>query len=300
MILNGLLNDLSLLIDNLFGFRGSSGYILIFVVVFIGHRVMNSSSNPSHSKLTEYEEEEEEQEIEPPRNFTSKQLLYFDGEKDEKTEEDKPVYLSINGKVFDVSGGRNFYGPDGPYANFAGKECGVALAKMSFENEHLNDLAGCKSLNFGEKEELDGWVDKFTYYRCYPIKGRLIADEDLNSLANRILAREDLSKCTGGDGEEIPEGYAASPIYIGAGDKVFDASFGGMEFYGPGGGYNKFAGRDISRALAKMSFNPEDLEDANVEDLNEKQLKVLEDWINTYEVKKCYPIVGRLGKGRRT
>jgi len=71
-------------------------------------------------------------------------------------------------------------------------------------------------------------------------------------------------------------------------------------FLGPGGGYNKFAGRDISRALAKMSFNPEDLEDANVEDLNEKQLKVLEDWIKTYEVKKCYPIVGRLGKGRRT
>ena len=127
---------------------------------------------------------------------------------------------------------RSFYGPDGPYANFAGKECGIALAKMSFDDEHLNDLAGCENLNFGEKEELDGWVEKFTYYRNYPVKGRLVGDAYLVSLANRILTNEDLSENTGINKEDIPKGYAASPIYIGAGNKVFDASFGGVEFYG--------------------------------------------------------------------
>jgi membrane-associated progesterone receptor component len=202
-------------------------YILILLLVLIGYKVMNSSNEP-----TKVEEEEEEKEIDPPRNFTQKQLIYFDGKKDEKTKEEKPVYLSVNGIVFDVSDGRSFYGPDGPYENFAGHECGVALAKMSFETEHLDDLKGCKDLNFGEKEELDGWVEKFTYYRHYPVKGRLIAEDDLNSLADRILTSDDLSKYTGDDGEEIPEGYAAPPIYIGAGDKVFDASFGGAEFYG--------------------------------------------------------------------
>lgn len=65
---------------------------------------------------------------------------------------------------------------------------------------------------------------------------------------------------------------------------------------GPKGGYNKFAGNDISRALAKMSFNPEDLENTNTDDLEEKQVKVLNDWIKTYEEKKKYPIVGNLGK----
>jgi len=287
-------NDISLWIDDLFGFRGSSGYILILFIVYIGHKVMNSSTEPLSSK----EEEEESPEVEPLRNFTSKQLVYFNGREDEKMGGDKPVYLSVNGTVFDVSDGRNFYGPDGPYESFAGRECGVALAKMSFDEEHLDDLAGCKNLNVGEKDDLDGWIEKFTYYRNYPVKGRLIADEKLNSFANRILTLEDLSKHKGGDGEEIPEGYAAAPIFIGVGDKVYDASFGGVEFYGPGGGYNRFAGRDISRALAKMSFNPEDLENSSVEDLSEKQKKVLEDWIKTFEDKKCYPIVGRLGKSK--
>ncbi len=106
---------------------------------------------------------------------------------------------------------------------------------MSFDERHLNDLRGCKDLTFGEKNELEGWIDKFTYYRNYPIKGKLIAEEDLMALASRTLTREDLSQHTGAEGEEIPEGYAAAPIYIGAGGKVFDVSFGGIEFYGKWG-----------------------------------------------------------------
>jgi len=293
MTANGFLYDISHWIDQTTGVRGSLGYIFIFLLALIGHKIMNSSKEPDIGSTASKEEEEEEKE--PPRNFTTKQLVYFNGEKDDKTREDKPVYLSVNGSVFDVSEGRNFYGPDGPYASFAGRECGVALAKMSFDTEHLDDLAGCKDLNYGEKDELDNWIYKFTYLRNYPVKGRLVADEYLKSLAGRTLTRDDLSKQKG-DAEDIPEGYTAAPIYIGAGNKVFDASFGGVEFYGPSGGYNKFAGNDISRALAKMSFNPEDLADSNTDDLSEKQIKILDDWIKTFEVKKGYPIVGNLGK----
>ena len=65
---------------------------------------------------------------------------------------------------------------------------------------------------------------------------------------------------------------------------------------GPRGGYNKFAGRDISRALAKMSFDPQDLADTHTDDLSDKQKKVLDDWIKTFEDKKGYPIAGNLGK----
>lgn len=293
MTTNGFLEDISQWIERTTGIQGSLGYIVILLLVFIGHRMMNSSSEPVAD--TTPAEEEEEEKVDPPRNFTAKQLVYFNGENDERTGEVKPVYLSVNGTVFDVSSGRSFYGPDGPYASFAGRECGVALAKMSFDTEHLDDLAGCKKLNHGEAFELDNWISKFTYYRNYPIKGRLVPDESLKSLEGRTLTQEDLTN-NNGEGEEMPEGYAAVPIYIGAGNKVFDASFGGVEFYGASGGYNKFAGKDISRALAKMSFNPADLENSNTDDLTEKQLKVLDDWINTFEVKKGYPIVGVLGK----
>jgi len=293
MAANSFLEDIKEWLDHTTGIRGSLGYIVIFLLVFVGHTIMNSWSEQDVSALKE--EEEEEEEMDPPRNFTSKQLVYFNGKEDERTGEEKPVYLSINGTVFDVSSGRNFYGPDGPYANFAGRECGVALAKMSFDTKHLDDLDGCKELNYGEKDELDGWISKFTYHRNYPIKGRLVSDEYLKSLAGRTLTKEEVSKHKG-DGEEIPEGYATAPIYIGAGNKVFDASFGGVEFYGPKGGYNKFAGNDISRALAKMSFDPNDLARSEIDDLTEKQKKVLDDWINTFEGKKNYPIVGNLGK----
>jgi len=222
-----------------------------------------------------------------------KQLMYFDGKKDEKTEEVKPVYLSLNGTVFDVTEGKDFYGPGGPYELFAGHECGVALAKMSFDAEYLDDVAGCKCLNFGEKEQLEEWISKFQHYRCYPVKGRLIPDSDLPD-PNKILSADELTK-NNGEGE-IPEKYATAPIYVGAGGKVYDVSFGGVTFYGKGCSYNAFAGRDASRALALMSLDPKDANNPDISDLSEKQIKVLNDWVKTFEERKLYPIVGTLEK----
>lgn len=199
----------------------------------------------------------------------------------------------MKGIVFDVSEGRDFYGPGGAYEIFAGHECGVALAKMSFDKEYIGDLSGCDSLNFGEKSELDGWIEKFQYYRSYPIKGRLVPDELIPS-ADRTLSKEELAKYNGS--VDAPEGYATAPIYVGAGGKVFDMSFGGVIFYGPGGSYHQFAGVDASRALAKMSFDPKDIENPTTGDLTEKEKKVLDDWIKTFEERKHYPCVGLLEK----
>lgn len=257
---------------------------------------MNSSSHSTKQQQQHATgpKEQDEDEPDPPRNFTAAQLRYFDGTKDAKTGDLKPVYLSLNGTVFDVSEGRDFYGAGGPYELFAGRECGVALAKMSFDTKYLNDLEGCTtSLNHGERMELENWIEKFTHYRRYPILGRLVPDDMLPS-PNRIVSKEELA-INDGSGK-VPEGYAAAPIYLGAGDKIYDASFGGVSFYGPGCAYNRFAGRDASRALAKMSFEPEDTENPDVSDLTEKELKILSDWIKTFEERKQYPVVGRLIK----
>jgi len=244
------------------------------------------------------EEEEEEEDPDPPRNFTMKQLRHFDGKVDEKSDELKAVYLSVGGTVFDVSNGRDFYGPDGPYEMFAGRECGAALATMSFDESLLDDLSACDTLGAGDKVELESWLEKFEHYRCYPIKGKLVPDAKLPS-PDKTISIEELEKYDGNN-KDVPKGdhagYATYPIYVGALDKVYDMSFGGVEMYGKDGPYNRFAGRDVSRALALMSFDPKDVENTDITDLAEKQVKVLKDWMKTFEEKKGYPVVGRLDK----
>jgi membrane-associated progesterone receptor component len=164
---------------------------------------------------------------------------------------------------------------------------------MSFDTEHLDDLDGCKTkLNFGERTELDNWIVKFRDYRNYPILGRLVV-----SLPDptRVWTASEL-RSFNGSSSTVPEGYATTPIYIGADDKVYDVSFGGVIFYGPGGPYHVFAGRDATRALALMSLDVKDVENSSIEDCTEKQLKTMKDWIKTFEDRKQYPIVGRLKK----
>ena len=48
-------------------------------------------------------------------------------------------------------------------------------------------------------------------------------------------------------------------------------------FYGPGGPYALFAGRDASRALALMSFDQSDLT-GNLDGLSAAEMEVLQDW----------------------
>ncbi|XP_009363414.1 probable steroid-binding protein 3 [Pyrus x bretschneideri] len=82
----------------------------------------------------------------------------------------------------------------------------------------------------------------------------------------------------------------SKPIYVALKGRVFDVT-DGKSFYGPGGPYEMFAGKDASRALAKMSKNDEDIT-ASLEGLTEKEIGVLADWEKKFEAK--YPVVGRV------
>lgn len=60
-------------------------------------------------------------------------------------------------------------------------------------------------------------------------------------------------------------------------------------FYGPGGPYALFAGKDASRALAKMSFEPQDLT-GDISGLGPFELDALQDW--EYKFMSKYVKVG--------
>jgi membrane-associated progesterone receptor component len=88
-----------------------------------------------------------------------------------------PVYLSVHGRVFDVTSGRNFYGPNGPYANFAGRDASRGLACGSFDEEMLTkDLDGpldtLEDLGAAEMEAMKGWEERFE--EKYLVVGRLV------------------------------------------------------------------------------------------------------------------------------
>lgn len=62
-------------------------------------------------------------------------------------------------------------------------------------------------------------------------------------------------------------------------------------FYGPGGNYSLFAGKDATRALALMSFDPKDLT-SNIDGLSSDALDVLQDW--EYKFMEKYVKVGQI------
>lgn len=106
------------------------------------------------------------------RTFTPTTLRPYNGN------ENAAVYLAVRGKVFDVSPGRNFYGPGGPYENFAGRDASRGLACGSFDEDMLTkDLNGpldtLQGLGQEEFQALQDWEDKFS--EKYLIVGRLVA-----------------------------------------------------------------------------------------------------------------------------
>ncbi|KAJ5584506.1 uncharacterized protein N7459_004306 [Penicillium hispanicum] len=109
------------------------------------------------------------------RTYTPKTLIEFNGEND------KPVFLAVRGRVFDVTPGRNFYGPGGPYENFAGRDASRGLAHQSFDEEMLTkDLSAplddLKDLDADQLENLQSWEERFS--EKYLVVGKLVAEGD--------------------------------------------------------------------------------------------------------------------------
>lgn len=96
------------------------------------------------------------------------------------------------------------------------------------------------------------------------------------------LTIEELSKCNGMD--------PYRPLLVAIRGKIFNVSRG-VEFYGPGKAYGVYAGKEISRALGKMSLDEADC-NGELGDLTEKQMTVLAQWEEKFT--KKYPVVGEI------
>jgi len=76
-----------------------------------------------------------------PLLLTSEQLALFNG-----SDPEKPIYLAINGTVFDVTEGRHTYGPGGSYEVFAGRDATRAFVTGCFLEDRTSDLRGAEEI----------------------------------------------------------------------------------------------------------------------------------------------------------
>ncbi|CAL5185622.1 unnamed protein product [Lathyrus oleraceus] len=100
--------------------------------------------------------------------ITETELRLYNG-----SDKSKPILISVKGQIYDVSEGRNFYGPGGSYTMFAGKECSRALALLSFKPQDIN--GNLEGLDESELTILEDWEYKFI--EKYPKVGRLVSEE---------------------------------------------------------------------------------------------------------------------------
>uniref|UniRef100_A0A0A9YZJ6 Neuferricin n=1 Tax=Lygus hesperus TaxID=30085 RepID=A0A0A9YZJ6_LYGHE len=96
--------------------------------------------------------------------FTKEDLATYDGT------QKRDLYLSVLGKVYDVSKGRQYYGPGESYHGFVGKDASKAFVTGDFSTGGLSD--DVDSLHTSELEGLIHWVE--LYEKNYPYKGKLI------------------------------------------------------------------------------------------------------------------------------
>lgn len=111
------------------------------------------------------------------KNYTPKTLAPFDGKDGGR------ILLAIMGTVFDVSAGKSFYGPDGMYGNFAGRDASRGMAKQSFEpdvltptDEPIDKLTDLKPEDI---DNMKAWYDHFS--NKYIVCGKLVENDDVQA-----------------------------------------------------------------------------------------------------------------------
>jgi len=104
------------------------------------------------------------------RDMTLSELRKYDG-----SQPDGRILVAVNSKIFDVTKGKRFYGPGGPYYSFAGHDASRALAMFQTDlvKEEYDDLS---DLNSVQMESIREWEAQLA--DKYDFVGRLIKPGD--------------------------------------------------------------------------------------------------------------------------
>ncbi|XP_011306479.1 membrane-associated progesterone receptor component 1-like [Fopius arisanus] len=134
--------------------------ILVGVIAFLVYKIFKSKTRdetpaPAYKELPRIR-----------RDFTVEELKKYDGKGP-----DERILVAVNGSVYDVTRGRRFYGPDGPYAAFGGRDASRGLATFSVVpgKDEYDDLS---DLNTTEMNSILEWEEQFK--ERYDYVGKLL------------------------------------------------------------------------------------------------------------------------------
>ncbi|KAL7747248.1 hypothetical protein RI367_007459 [Sorochytrium milnesiophthora] len=141
------------------------GNVLAAAVLFLGGSYLITGSWLWGYKLPSAQRIKRKLMPDKELNLTPEELRQYDG-----TDPSKPIYLAVMGDVFDVTEGREYYGPGGGYSFFAGRDAGRAFVTGCFQTHLTPDVRG---LSEGELKEIDNWRSFYQTHDKYFYVGKV-------------------------------------------------------------------------------------------------------------------------------
>ncbi|CAH2063657.1 unnamed protein product, partial [Iphiclides podalirius] len=135
--------------------------ILVAIIVYLLYKILKSH----------FDGDEPVAPPPPPMPKLRKDLTVAELKKYDGTGPDGRVLLAVNGVIFDVTRGKRFYGPGGPYSAFAGKDAtrGLATGQVAADDKEYDDVS---DLTADEVASAKEWEEQFR--EKYDIVGRLL------------------------------------------------------------------------------------------------------------------------------
>lgn len=181
--------------------------VLVGVITLLVYKIFRSQRQPAAGPPPEPE---------LPRlrsDFTVAELLQYDGK-----QPDGRVLVAVNGSVYDVTKGKRFYGPGGPYAAFGGRDASRGLATFSVTSNDEEEYDDLSDLTQMEMESVREWEMQFK--EKYILVGRLLkpgeqptnySDEDEDTPTESTPTGESKASTSPKDNDTKAESAAAPP-----------------------------------------------------------------------------------------